>query len=54
LLLASRGLLLPAAKASDIKYPDLDQSTPYSRLSLKYIEQLDPRLSLYIKYLAAI
>jgi len=26
--------LLPATKASDIKYADLAQSTPYSRLSL--------------------
>jgi hypothetical protein len=28
---------LPAAKAFDIKYADLDQSTRYSRLTLKYI-----------------
>jgi hypothetical protein len=46
--------LLPAAKASDIKYADLDQSTHYSRLTLKYIGQFYARFSLYIRYLAAI
>jgi hypothetical protein len=37
--------------ASDIKYADLDQSTQYIRLTLKYIGQLDARCSLYIRYL---
>jgi hypothetical protein len=45
---------LPAAKASDIKYADLDQSTLYSRLTLKYIGQFCARFSLYIRYLAEI
>jgi hypothetical protein len=46
--------LLAAAKASDIKYVDLDQSTHYSRLTLKYIGQVYARFSLYIRYLAVI
>jgi hypothetical protein len=45
--------LLPAPKASDIKYADLDQSTPYSRLTLKYIGQFYAKFFLYIRYLAA-
>jgi hypothetical protein len=45
---------LGAANVSDIKYADLDQSTPYSRLTLKYIGQVDPRFSLYIRCLAEI
>jgi hypothetical protein len=40
--------------ASDIKYADLDQSMPYSRLTLKYIGQFYSRFSLYISHLAAI
>ena len=35
--------------ASDIKYADLDQSMPYSRLTLKYIGQFYSRFSLYIR-----
>jgi hypothetical protein len=46
--------LLPAAKASDIKYADLDQSMPYSRLTLKYIGQFYARFSLYIRCLGGI
>jgi hypothetical protein len=38
----------PAIKASDIKYADLDQSTHYSRLTLKYIGQFYAIFSLYI------
>jgi hypothetical protein len=43
--------LLPATKTSDIKYADLDQSTPYRRLTLKYIGQIGAIFSLYIRYL---
>jgi hypothetical protein len=46
--------LLPAAKASDIKYADLDHSTHYGRLTRKYIGQFHATLSLYIRYLAEI
>jgi hypothetical protein len=46
--------LLPAAKASDFKHADLDQSTPYRRLTLQYIGQSYAKFSLYIRYLDAI
>jgi hypothetical protein len=46
--------LLPVAKAFDIKYADLDQSTPYSRLTLKYIGQFFARFRLYTRCLGAI
>jgi hypothetical protein len=46
--------LLPAARASDIKYADLDQSTPQSSITLKYIGQFYARFSFYIKCLRAI
>ena len=42
-----------AENPSDIKYADLDQSTHYSRLTLKYIGQFYAIFSLYISYLAA-
>jgi hypothetical protein len=38
--------------ASDIKYANLHESTPYSRLTLKYIGQFYVRFLLYIRSLA--
>jgi hypothetical protein len=45
--------LLPAAKASDINYADLAQSTSYSRLTLRNIGQLQGIFSRLINYLRA-
>jgi len=42
-----------AAKASDIKYADLDQSTPYMRLTLRNIGQRHVIFSCPINYLRA-
>jgi hypothetical protein len=44
---------LPRGKASDIKYADLDQSTPYSHLTHRNIGQRYGIFSCFISYLRA-